>query len=129
MEWRANFFLGLGIIGLSLWQWGAPAAWFWPTVSILGLIHAYFLQSFLAEVCAFAQFAKVERYCDTMITATTIGAVLFLAIGAARLLGVTAGMHYFALAVASILLLGMALLIVRVTVEISRAFRRGRWKR
>ena len=96
---------------------------------MLALLQAYFLQAFLAELCAFAQFAKVERYCDTMITATTIGAVLLGAIGIASLAGVTAGMRYYPVAIASILLIGLSLLILRVLGQVAIALMKGRWKR
>ena len=129
MEWRAGVATGLAAVGITLWYWNAPPGWFWPVITVVGLLHAYFLVSYLAELCAFAQFAKAERYCDAMIASTAIAGVLFLGIGISLMLDITAGMHYFALAIASILLVGVTLLIPRIAIEIAGAVRKGRWKR
>jgi chromosome segregation ATPase len=73
--------LAAAISVATLAYWAGQGDWFWVFVSLAAIFHAYFFESFLAEVAAYGKFKATEDQCELLISATTLTLMLLLVTG------------------------------------------------
>ena len=123
--------IGIGVmLGATWYWWDNLSATAWITICVSGVLYAYLLQSYLAEICSFGGFHTCEQICEKMMGLTTIVALCVVGLGIAWYTRVEPKSMLWGIQVtflaAAILCICNVILVGRVMLNIAAEQSRGR---
>lgn len=118
----------LTCVGLSS---AGITGWVWVTIGVAAALHAYLLESFLAELSTFAQFRRSEKACETLMSATTVGCAIAAVTALCWIFGAPERVQAITVGLTKLVVLGVAtalsVLLFRVGQNAKTELTRGRW--
>lgn len=110
----------LVILGCIAFSPAEITGWTWMLIGAAGTLYAFLLQSYLAELSKFAQFRRDEELAESLISVTSVGAIIVAVAGISWLVSAPPG---WVSAMANICLLALGVLAAATTFLLARVTR------